>query len=69
MFGPEQEITVDQEMQVEQFTLHMFQYLEALIGNGNKLNFPADLVKPMYDLYMDIATMYVVNCKDQLLSG
>ena len=51
-------------MQVEQFTLHMFQYLEALIGNGNGLNFPADLVKPMYDLYMDIATMYVVNYKD-----
>ena len=36
----------------------MFQYLEALVENKT-MNFPQDLLKPMYELYCDITTMYI----------
>ena len=36
----------------------MFQYLEALVENKT-MNFPQDLLKPMFELYCDITTMYL----------
>lgn len=36
----------------------MFQYLEDLVSQKD-LSFPPDLLKPMYELYLDISNMYV----------
>jgi|DeetaT_8_FD_contig_21_11866157_length_240_multi_7_in_0_out_0_2 hypothetical protein len=36
----------------------MFQYLEAMVSNTN-LTFPAEQLKAMYDLYIDIVTIHV----------
>ena len=53
-----QHFTAENEMQVESFATQMFQYLEALVANKS-MNFPQELLKPMFELYCDIATMYV----------
>lgn len=46
----------------------MFQYLEALVAN-KELAFPTELLKPMYDLYIDLSTMYVTRGENILNTG
>lgn len=36
----------------------MFQYLEELVSQ-KEMSFPPELLKPMYELYLDISNMYV----------
>jgi len=55
---------VDTEAKVEQFALQMFQYLEALVAN-KELAFPPELLRPMYELYLDISAMYVNRLNEQ----
>jgi len=52
-----------QNTQVEQFALQMYQYLEALVGNTD-LAFPVQLLKPMYELFLDITTIYFLPVAD-----
>jgi hypothetical protein len=46
----------------------MFQYLEALVAN-KELTFPPELLKPMYELYLDLSSMYVNRMHEQLQSN
>ena len=36
----------------------MFQYLEAVVGDKS-LSFPPDLLRPLYELYLDISSLYL----------
>ena len=36
----------------------MWQYLEAMVAN-KQLEFPAELLKAMFELYLDISAIYV----------
>ena len=45
-------------VEIEKFTIQMFQYLEGLVQQ-TELLFPPELLKPMYDLYLDIMAYYV----------
>ena len=42
----------------------MFQYLEALVAN-KELTFPPELLRPMYELYLDLSLMYVNRINEQ----
>ncbi len=58
-------VNLNQSMQVEQFALQMYQYLDALVANS-ELSFPKELLKPMYELFLDITTMYFLPIADSL---
>ena len=38
----------------------MWQYLEAMVAN-KELSFPTDLLKPMFEHYLDICGIYVLK--------
>lgn len=63
-------ISQQTEKMIEEFAHQMFQYLEELVAH-KELNFPGELLKPMYELYLDISTMYVnkVNNQDTTYGG
>ena len=59
------QLTVEQDALTEQFALQMWQYLEAMVMN-HKLEFPAELLKAMYELYLDICVIHLSKLsKDQ----
>ena len=45
----------------------MFQYLEAMVQN-KELSFPSELLRPMYELYLDISTMYLNEAESNSMS-
>ena len=48
----------NQEERQEAFAMQMFQYLEALVRN-DQIDFPVELLQPMFELYLDLASMYI----------
>lgn len=38
----------------------MFQFLEAMVANKT-LPFPNELLKPLYELFLDLSTMYITK--------
>lgn len=64
---PENEMNMPQDparqAEIENFSLQMFQYLEAMVSNTN-LTFPPELLKAMFELYVDLVSMNVPDKDD-----
>ena len=50
--------TEDKRRQIEEFAVQMFQYIEGLVGQQD-LEFPPTLLKPMYDLFLDMTAIWI----------
>ena len=70
LFGLQEEAqqvsAVDVPQMKDSFSKQMFQYLEAMVEDKT-LSFPPDLLRPMYELYIDIATIYLNNVDEQTI--
>ena len=47
-----------QTAEITEFSLQMFQYLEAMVTN-TALTFPPELLKTMFELYIDLVSIHV----------
>ena len=52
------QLTDQQEADAEQFAFQMWKYLEDMVRNKD-LQFPTELLKPMFELYLDISAIHV----------
>ena len=53
-----QQLNEQQDEQVEQFAFQMWDYLEQMVKRKD-LQFPTELLKPMFELYLDISAIYM----------
>ena len=42
----------------------MFQYLEAIVADKS-LSFPRELLRPLYELYLDISSLYLQGADEK----